>query len=83
MTAGGLARKEGEARGEARGVERGRKEGEARAEVVAILDVLRRRGIEISDADAQRILACRDESALALYWERAFSAASARDLLGE
>jgi HEPN domain-containing protein len=83
--------KEGEARGEARGVERGLKEGverglkegEARAKAIAILDVLRRRGIEISDADAQRILACRDESALALYWERAFYAASARDLLGE
>jgi hypothetical protein len=69
--------------GEARGVERGLKEGEARAKAIAILDVLRRRGIEISDADAHRILACRDESALALYWERAFSAASARDLLGE
>jgi hypothetical protein len=64
-------------------VERGRKEGEARAKAIAILDVLRRRGIEISDADAQRILACRDESALALYWERAFSAASAGDLSGE
>jgi predicted nucleotidyltransferase/HEPN domain-containing protein len=75
--------KEGEARGEARGVERGLKEGEARAKAIAILDVLRRRGIEISDADAQRILACREESALALYWERAFSAASATDLLGE
>jgi hypothetical protein len=59
------------------------KEGEARARANAILDVLRRRGIAISDADAQRILACRDESALALYWERAFSAASAAELLGE
>jgi HEPN domain-containing protein/predicted nucleotidyltransferase len=69
--------------GEARGVERGLKEGEARARANAILDVLRRRGIALSDADAQRILACRDESALALYWERAFSAASAAELLGD
>ena len=59
------------------------KEGEARSRANAILDVLRRRGIAVSDADAQRILACRDESALALYWERAFSAASAAELLGD
>jgi hypothetical protein len=59
------------------------KGGEARARANAILDVLRRRGITISDADAQRILACREESALALSWERAFSSASAAELLGE
>jgi hypothetical protein len=40
-------------------------------------------GIALSDADAQRILACRDESALSLYWERAFSAASAAELWGD
>jgi hypothetical protein len=47
--------------------------------------VLRRRGIGVSDADAdaQRILACRDESGLALYWERAFSAAAAAALWGD
>ncbi|HLM72562.1 MAG TPA: hypothetical protein VK459_07720, partial [Polyangiaceae bacterium] len=81
--------KRGREEGEARGVERGLKEGEARGREVgrheeranAILDVLRRRGIALSDADAQRVLACRDESALALYWERAFSAASAAELL--
>jgi hypothetical protein len=59
------------------------KGGEARARASAILDVLRRRGIALSDADAQRILACRDESALALYWERVFSAASAAELWGD
>jgi hypothetical protein len=70
----------GETEGEARGIERGLKEGAAQTRANAILDVLRRRGIAIDDADAQRILACRDESALALYWERAFSAASAAEL---
>jgi HEPN domain-containing protein len=63
------------------GEEQGLMEGAARAKASAILDVLRRRGIEISDADAQRVLACREESTLALYWERAFSAASASELL--
>ncbi|HZF54497.1 MAG TPA: hypothetical protein VE093_37880 [Polyangiaceae bacterium] len=64
-------------------MERGLKEGEARSRANAILDVLRRRGVAVSDADAQRVLACRDESALALYWERAFSATSAAELLGD
>ncbi len=64
-----------------RGREEGLKEGEARSRANAILDVLRRRGVAVSDADAQRVLACRDESALALYWERAFSATSAAELL--
>jgi hypothetical protein len=72
-------REEGLKEGEARGL----KEGEARSKANAILDVLRRRGIAVSDADAQRVLACRDESTLALYWERAFSATSAAELLGD
>ena len=33
---------------------------------------LRARGSAVSDADAQRVLACREESTLALDWERAF-----------
>ena len=66
-----------------RGRKEGLKEGEARSKANAILDVLRRRGIAVSDADAQRVLACRDESALALYWERAFSTTSAAELLGD
>jgi hypothetical protein len=57
--------------------------GEARGQARAIVEVLRRRGVAMSDAEAERILACREEATLARLWERALSASSAADLWGE
>lgn len=63
--------------GEARGEARGRQEERARA----IVDVLRRRGVAVSDEEEVQILACREEAKLALWWERAWSAVSAAEVL--
>lgn len=56
--------------------EEGIRKGEARA----ILDVLRRRGVTLTDAEASLIAACRDESTLERWRELAWSARSADEL---
>lgn len=61
----------------------GVQEGEARERARAIVEVLQRRGAAMSDAEAGRILACRDEARLAQWWDRVWSAGSAAELLGE
>jgi hypothetical protein len=48
----------------------------------AILDVPQRRGLELADADAERILACRDEKMLTRLWQLAWTVASAREPWG-
>jgi HEPN domain-containing protein len=68
-------------RGQPRGREDGRAEGRLEERARAIVDVLRRRGVTMSDAEADRILRCRDEAALARYWDRALTATSAAELL--
>jgi HEPN domain-containing protein/predicted nucleotidyltransferase len=60
----------------------GEARGEARGRARAILDVLARRGVPVSDAEAARILACEDESTLDGLWERAWTSASIADLWG-
>jgi len=64
--------REGEQLGEARG----RQQERARA----ILGVLERRGLVLSDAQVERIAACRDEATLAQWWERAWSVESVEEL---
>ncbi|HEY5955719.1 MAG TPA: hypothetical protein VIV60_04165 [Polyangiaceae bacterium] len=67
----------GEERGEARGREVGHHEGILEERTRAILDVLARRGITVSDQQAARILNCRDEAALSDLLDRAWSVGSA------
>jgi hypothetical protein len=42
--------------------------------------VLQRRGIALTDTQAERIAACRDEVTLARWWERAWSVESVDEL---
>jgi HEPN domain-containing protein len=77
-------REKGRVEGRREGIEQGLREGEVRgrrrSQARAIVDVLQRRGVELSSGDAQRILSCREESLLARYWDRAFSVDSVREL---
>ena len=61
-------REEGLRVGEERGIERGRHEESARR----VVEVLRRRGLDVSDGQEQRITSCRDESTLIEWWDRAW-----------
>ena len=58
---------EGEAKGEARGEVRGEARGEARS----ILRLLANRGIAVSDAVREKILACTDIATLDAWFDRA------------
>jgi flagellar biosynthesis/type III secretory pathway protein FliH len=73
-------RQEGLREGEQFGEERGRREGAQQERARAILEVLQRRGIALTDAQAAHIAACRDEATLASWWERAWSIDSVEDL---
>lgn len=52
----------------------------SRSRARAILDVLQRRGIALSGAQAEQIAACRDEVTLARWWERAWLVESVDEL---
>jgi len=60
--------------------ERGEREGTMRERARAIVDVLRRRGVALTGSEAERILACRDESTLAEWRELSWSATTAAEL---
>jgi len=62
------------------GLRAGHEAGQREARALAIVDVLRRRGIELSDEDANRILVTRDESLLSRLWDLAWSATSVAEL---
>ena len=72
--------REGEQLGEERGRQEGLREGVQQERARAILGVLERRGLVLSDAQVERIAACRDEATLAQWWERAWSVESVDDL---
>ncbi|MBN1961395.1 MAG: HEPN domain-containing protein [Deltaproteobacteria bacterium] len=76
-------KQEGRAEGRAEGLQEGEALGEARARAHAIIDVLKRRDIALSDEDTARILACGDTDLLAQYWERAFLVSNVEELFGE
>ncbi|HEY5959232.1 MAG TPA: HEPN domain-containing protein [Polyangiaceae bacterium] len=63
-----------------RGLDEGLKRGGQAERARAVVDVLRRRGIAVSDEQAQRMTECRDDATLARWWERAWSVASADEL---
>lgn len=58
----------------------GRQEGELIGRARALLDVLRRRGLDVTDADAARILACDDDATLSRWWDLAWTATTTADL---
>ena len=78
-------RAEGEARGRAEGEARGRAEGEARGRLeqarAAVLRVLERRGLTVSDRDRRRIEQQTDLGRLTRWHEAAITAGSAADVL--
>src|SRR5262249_2010066 len=70
-----------EKNGVKKGRKKGRKEGEVAARASDVLTVLRVRGIVVSDAARERILAETDPARLARWHERAILAASATEVL--
>lgn len=72
---------EAEARGEARGRAAGTAEGQARGTAETILNVLEARGIAVSLAQRQEILACRDMDRLGRWSRRAALASSTEEVL--
>jgi hypothetical protein len=71
---------EGEAKGEAKGEARGEARGEAKGEAKALLLILRRRGIAMTDDQQHRIVTCTDLATVDRWLERAFSVASVDEL---
>ena len=59
---------------------KGRNEGRAEGHAEAILRVLERHGIDVTDADRERILTCRDLATLDLWLDRALDAKDVEDL---
>jgi predicted transposase YdaD len=72
-------RAEGHAEGEAEGRARGRAEGEA----IAVLNVLRRRGIEVPPEQHRQISTCTDTHLLELWLDRAIDATHIDDLFDD
>jgi hypothetical protein len=69
------------AQGEARGEARGEAIGEARGRALAILAVLNARGVEVSPAVRERVLACTDVALLDAWIARAANATDAGEVL--
>ncbi|HEX2686141.1 MAG TPA: hypothetical protein VHN14_05965 [Kofleriaceae bacterium] len=67
---------EGEAKGEAKGEARGEAKGEAKA----LLLILRRRGMAMTDDQQRRIVTCTDLATVDRWLDRAFSVASVDEL---
>jgi hypothetical protein len=62
------------------GIEQGREKGREEGLATAILRVLERRGIAVTDADHDRITACTDTSMLGTWLDRSLTASKASDL---
>src|SRR5512147_184750 len=79
-----MSQQRGRQEGLREGEERGRREGEERVRqerARAILDVLQRRGIALSDAQVERIATCRDEATLAQWRDLAWTAGTGDELI--
>jgi flagellar biosynthesis/type III secretory pathway protein FliH len=76
-------RKEGRDERRKEGRDEGRKEGRAEEAGRAVLAVLRVRGLVVSDAARERVLAEREPARLERWHERAILAASIADVLDE
>jgi hypothetical protein len=64
------------------GMEAGEAKGEARGRIQAVLKILTKRGLAVSDEQRRRIAACADLAVLDGWIDRAFSVTSADELLG-
>ncbi|HEY5962323.1 MAG TPA: hypothetical protein VIV60_37460, partial [Polyangiaceae bacterium] len=73
-------RNEGEQHGLEKGLARGRDEGRQEERARAVVEVLRRRGVALTEEQARRVLACRDEATLTRWWEQAWTVSSADEL---
>jgi len=69
---------EGLVEGERRGLQEGERRGVARL----IVDVLARRGVPLTAAEATMILECPDSELLNTWWQRALTADSVQELVG-
>jgi predicted nucleotidyltransferase/HEPN domain-containing protein len=75
-------REEGREEGVQIGVERGREEGRLEERARSIVDVLRFRGLSLTEAQEQRVLQCRDEITLARWRANMFTISSVDELEG-
>jgi hypothetical protein len=71
----------GRAEGEAKGEAKGKAEGEAKGKAEALLLVLRRRGLAITNDQQHHLIACTDLATLDRWLDRAFSVVSVDELL--
>ncbi|MGW7722906.1 hypothetical protein [Streptomyces canus] len=58
-------------------------DGEAKGEAKAILRVLRRRGVEVSESVQERVMACVDLELLETWLDRSLVVENADELFGE
>ncbi len=70
----------GKAEGEAEGEARGKAEGKAEGKVGALLSILDVRGIELSQEERDRVLACSDVDVLDAWIKRAVNAKDAAEV---
>jgi hypothetical protein len=70
----------GKADGEAKGEARGEARGEAKGEAKALMMVLQRRGLALTDEQQQQIVACTDVATLDRWLDRALSVTSVDEL---
>ncbi|AYY12082.1 hypothetical protein EF847_04505 [Actinobacteria bacterium YIM 96077] len=66
--------------GREEGREEGRAAGRAEGEARAVLRVLERRGVDVSEHERQRVMSCTDQATLELWLDRALVADSVDDL---
>lgn len=74
---------QGEAKGRAEGEAKGRAEGRAEGKAEALLEILRVRGLAVTEAQRARVLGCTDLSVLARWLTRAVTASSADEVLSD
>jgi flagellar biosynthesis/type III secretory pathway protein FliH len=75
-----LGKAEGEAKGKAEGEAKGKAEGEAKGKANALLMILRRRSLAITNEQQHQIVTCTDLATLDRWLERAFSVTSMSEL---
>ena len=75
-----LAMREGERKGEIEGERKGKIEGEIEGERKALLRLLERRGIVVTEEERERIAACADAATLDVWFDRAIAATVAAEV---
>jgi hypothetical protein len=75
-------RDQGVIEGRNQGLIEGRDQGVIEERARCVVDILRERGVEVSDSDRARISSCKDEGQLDAWLRRAFTATSVDELRG-